>query len=197
MLQYGRQIGPHIFYKCFIIIIPIREIPYHELPCRTILDLSINLENCSGSTGITPLDNHRYCSILVLSIAREYEQINISEVSSHLSCFSIYAFNLYYYNFRRIFRSLHFRFSEVLKSGFPQSRLLIFRSLDFRFSEVWGSAHPARGAVLEAGDLGGGKLLDVDFGWTALALLDALDQADALAGIQLGQQLDGFIIPAV
>ena len=47
------------------------------------------------------------------------------------------------------------------------------------------------------GDLGGGKLFDVDFGRAALALLDALDQANALAGIQLGQQLDGLIMPAV
>ena len=37
----------------------------------------------------------------------------------------------------------------------------------------------------------------IDFCRAALALFDTLDQAEALAGIQLGQQLHGLVMAAI
>lgn len=43
----------------------------------------------------------------------------------------------------------------------------------------------------------GGKPLDVNLGRAALALTDALNQAESFADIQFHQQLGGTIVPAV
>ena len=76
---------------------------------------------------------------------------------------------------------------------FRLSRPPIIGCLDLRFPAFCTSAfwRSGRGGILLFH-----KLLDIDHGRLSLALFSTLDQADALAGVQLGQQLSGLAVAA-
>ena len=79
------------------------------------------------------------------------------------------------------------RYSSFRSDSCKYNYTPIFRSLDFG----------ARGAVITIRCFPGREPLDVNSGRLALALLYPLYQANALAAVQLCQQLDRLIVAAI